>query len=321
MAEDKANDQPSQSELATAGKAINTHIPMVLKPLALARKSLTYYLKGIYHRADTDHIFLFGSGLAFSLFICIVPLVLIIFSILGNILESTNLERQIMMLIDRMIPYPNYADFAKAVISSRIHEVVEHRELAGVIGACALLFGASTMFSSLRTILNTVFRVAAEPIVRGKLKDFILISCVIVLISLSTTILPLMELMTTLADRFVWLSTFRFSWLEAALFRMLSILIVFGMLAILYYIIPFDQLPFKTAVVSAVWATILWQVAQKIFGYYITHVATLNKIYGGYIFVVIVAFWIYYSAIVFILGAEIGQLHREKTTIQIYQKV
>jgi uncharacterized BrkB/YihY/UPF0761 family membrane protein len=32
--------------------------------------------------------------------------------------------------------------------------------------------------------------------------------------------------------------------------------------------------------------------------------------------VVVVAFWIYYSAVVFILGAEIGQLYRERLTVK-----
>jgi len=40
--------------------------------------------------------------------------------------------------------------------------------------------------------------------------------------------------------------------------------------------------------------------------------ATLNRIYGTYALIVVVAFWIYYSSILFLVGAEIGQLYRER---------
>ena len=42
------------------------------------------------------------------------------------------------------------------------------------------------------------------------------------------------------------------------------------------------------------------------------HVATFKKIYGAYVAAIVVVFWIYYTAIVFIIGAEIGQLYRER---------
>ena len=36
------------------------------------------------------------------------------------------------------------------------------------------------------------------------------------------------------------------------------------------------------------------------------------KIYGTYVLFVVVAFWIYYSSIVFIIGAEIGKLYSDR---------
>jgi uncharacterized BrkB/YihY/UPF0761 family membrane protein len=49
-----------------------------------------------------------------------------------------------------------------------------------------------------------------------------------------------------------------------------------------------------------------------VFGFYITHFASIERIYGAYVLVVLLAVWIYYSSIIFILGAEIGQLYRER---------
>ncbi len=37
----------------------------------------------------------------------------------------------------------------------------------------------------------------------------------------------------------------------------------------------------------------------------------LQQIYGTYVMVVMIGLWIYYSSLVFILGAIIGQVYRE----------
>jgi membrane protein len=84
------------------------------------------------------------------------------------------------------------------------------------------------------------------------------------------------------------------------------------MFSIIYYLIPYERLGIGVVIVSAFWATLLWEIAKQAFGYYVTNVATIGRIYGAYVMIVVVAFWIYYSSIVFVLGAEIGQLYRER---------
>jgi membrane protein len=80
----------------------------------------------------------------------------------------------------------------------------------------------------------------------------------------------------------------------------------------IYYFIPSGRLQTKMVFLSTFWASFLWLVAKELFGYYISHAALLNRIYGTYIFVVIVALWIYYSSLILIIGAEIGQLYKDR---------
>src|SRR3972149_7789055 len=86
------------------------------------KEFLNHYVLGLIKRADERHIILLGGGLAFSLFLCIIPFVLIIFSILGAVLESSALETQINAAIDRVIPYGRYASFVKTFLYQRIEE-------------------------------------------------------------------------------------------------------------------------------------------------------------------------------------------------------
>ena len=80
---------------------------------------VVYYLRGLYFRLDEHHVFLLAGGLAFSMLICVVPMVLILFFALGSILESSTLEGQVTVLVDAVIPYKAYAEFAKDILISR----------------------------------------------------------------------------------------------------------------------------------------------------------------------------------------------------------
>ncbi|MFQ5608326.1 MAG: YhjD/YihY/BrkB family envelope integrity protein, partial [Candidatus Zixiibacteriota bacterium] len=91
-----------------------------------------------------------------------------------------------------------------------------------------------------------------------------------------------------------------------------SLAAVFGVFYVLYRYIPSHITDRHTAMISALASTILWEVARQVFGFYISEFATLRRVYGAYIFFVVVALWIYYSSLVFIIGAEIGQLSRQR---------
>ncbi len=96
------------------------------------------------------------------------------------------------------------------------------------------------------------------------------------------------------------------------IFSFLSLLVIFIVFTILYFTVPLRKLGRRATFMSALWAAILWEAAKQLFGYYLYNFAAFNRIYGAYALVVVVAFWIYYSSVVFIIGAEIGFLYYER---------
>jgi membrane protein len=268
---------------------------------------------GIYDRSDRHHVFLFGGGLAFSLFTCIIPFLLIIFSLLGMILAASSVENQIHTFINTIIPYKAYADYAEKIIFSRIAEVVEYKSIAGYIGGFGLLFAASGLFSSMRTILNNIFGGSdtVHPVI-GKLRDFIMVIMVILFLLLSMIILPAIDVIKNITYRFEVFNYLVLSSFEHAAISLVSYFTIFFLFYIFYTFIPYAKLGRKVPMISAFWAATLWEIAKRLFGYYINHLATLTKIYGTYTLIVVLAFWIYYTSVIFIIGAEIGQLYRER---------
>jgi len=272
----------------------------------------SHYLPGLYQRTDEHHFFLIGGGLAFSLFTCIVPFMLITFAILGKVLEAAALEMQMGKMIETVVPYPEQAAFVKGVVFSRTRELVVNKGVYGIVGVVLLVFTASGLFSSMRTILGMIFGVPrGQSDFWGKLVDFGMVFLVLFVFLVSIVFLPIIEGLKDSALSSV--ARFKeFHSVGTALFPALSFLLVFAAFFVFYMLISRGQPGKRVAAVSALWATVLWEAAKQVFGFYITHFASIQRIYGAYVLMAVVAFWIYYSSLIFVLGAEIGQLYRER---------
>jgi membrane protein len=256
--------------------------------------------------------------LAFSLFVCIVPFVLIIFFVVGKVLEAAAVQEPLEFLIDTIIPYEGQASFVKRTLFSRTAGITWRKGIYGMIGVFGLLFTASGLFSSMRTILNTVYRVKEEPRIPiwGKVRDFGMVFLVLFVFLVAITILPILEAFKDSAIIAVtFVEVFDPSGLQKFLYLLGTGLLLFGSFAVLYSLVPYGKRGKKVILMSALWATLLWETAKQIFGYYINHFASIERIYGAYVLMVIVAFWIFYSSVIFILGAEIGQLYCERKAL------
>ena len=276
------------------------------------KKRAAHYAGGLYHKIDDHHVFLLAGGLAFSLIICIVPMVLIIFSGLGIVLEQPSIAGEINSFIDRVIPYERYADSIKDIVSNRINEFRIYRGIAGLAGILGLLFAASGLFSAMRTILHQVYRLnPGTSVLIGKLKDLGMVLLVTVYFLLSVLVLPSLDIFANIAKQSEFLAFIQAEAMIEYILGLISFAVIFAAFFFIYFMIPQSKVPVKAIAVSAFWAAFLWELAKQGFGFYITNVASFKRIYGAYAILIVVVFWIYYSSIVFIIGALIGQLYRE----------
>lgn len=274
-----------------------------------------HYFGGLYDRTDRHHLFLLSGGLAFSLFVCIIPMTLIIFWLLGKFLNSAEVEQQIITLIDTIIPYDTYAQFVKDIIFDRVKEVVEYRNIAGWVGIIGLFFAASGFASSLRTILNKINGTDIDiNIFLGKLRDFVvIISIVLVFLALILT-LPILDFLVSFAQSTPYLQVFNQPIFHRVFTASFSFFIMFLIFAVLYKFMPTQKIRKRSVAMGAFWASVFWVGAKILFGMYLSNFTTFSRIYGAYALGIVVAFWIYYTAAVFMLGAEIGKLFDERIT-------
>ena len=276
-------------------------------PLSTCKNIVSFfkhYFGGLFSRLDDHHVFLSGGGIAYSLLLSLIPILLLIISIFGNVVDITSIEQQVNTFIDAVIPYKAPATYMKNFILSRIPEVIQFKTAAGYLGALGLFFTATWLFSSLRTVLNRIFGVTYHKSAWiGLLRDFGMVLLLILFILLSTLILPIINILVDSSDQLEVLKMFRLSDLLELLLSFVSIVVIFWLFFGFYYLIPYEKLGKRVPLVSAFWATLLWELARFLFGYYVRNFLMTNKIYGAFVLVVIIVFWIFYSSIVFVIGA------------------
>ena len=164
-------------------------------PIPVFRKILEFfkhYFIGLYKKIDEYNLFFAGAGIAYSLFLGMIPLILLVFSLLCNLFDVKTLQNQIFQIIDTVIPYPVYASYMKKVIETRLPEFVGYSTVAGYTGAIGLLITSTWIFSSMRTILNRIFHTTIQknPFV-GLLRDLGMVILLVIFITLSTFVFPI----------------------------------------------------------------------------------------------------------------------------------
>lgn len=202
------------------------------------KEFFSYYLSGLYHKLDEHHAFLMSSGLTFSIITCLLPFILILFSVLGILLEATPIKLQITNYIETLVPYEKSASWIKNVVLSTINEFRIFRTISGSLGVIGLLFAASGLFSSMRTLLNLIYRVSeTRHIVIGKLRDFGMILLVVFFFLITLALIPLLDIALVLVQKIQPVHTL-FKFFNPFLFESMSFLVLFLMFLLIYYMVP-----------------------------------------------------------------------------------
>jgi len=82
----------------------------------------------------------------------------------------------------------------------------------------------------------------------------------------------------------------------------------------LYKFLPIRRVRTKTAWMAAFFTTAMFELAKLIFTIYVSSFNPSSLYTGTVAAVVVVVFWVYYAALIFILGGEVGQVYELRRT-------
>lgn len=279
-------------------------------------RDIWMYLVRIVERMESNHIFLSAAGLSFNALLCFIPLLLLIFYVLGFYLDSDDALATVDIWIQKLELFPYQKDQLRAIVMELIQEFISGSPLAGLFGAIGLLWTSSALFAALRTAVNRVFSIQdTKNILTSKLKDFAMLSIVGMAVIVVTVFLFGLSLVKEIGHNVFGLELE--SWIFNDAVNLVSPFILsFILFLIVFYLVPDRRLSRRIIVTSSAIAALLWGLAKFLFAYYLTNLWGIGSIYGPYAVIVASAIWIYYSGLTVLFAAEIAEMSSERRELR-----
>ena len=176
--------------------------------------------------------------------------------------------------------------------------------LAALAGLASLLFGASGVFAELQASLNIVWKVRKKAgrgwlgVLRDRFFSFSMIAGMGFLFLVTLMVSAGLELVGSRVRG--WNSDLV---LVQILHQLLSFLVVTGMMAAIFRVLPDAKTRWRDLLPGAALSSLLFTLGKYLIGLYLGR-ATVTSGYGAAGSFIVVLLWIYYSSQIFLLGAE-----------------
>jgi membrane protein len=237
----------------------------------------------------------------FSLF----PLLIFMVSIFGIFLQSGSLQED---LIDHVLEFlPLTSDKGQNEVRDAIGAIAGISIPLSIVGLLGLAWSASAMFGAIRTSLNIAWDIeTSRHFVKQKLLDLGMVAGVgaFFLLSIGTTTL-LRTTQEASSDILGPLSSnTAFFW--RVIPYLVPAIFSFGAFIVVYRFVPNAPTKIGDVWPGALIAAIFFEIIKNGFSFYLANFGRYDVIYGSLGAVVALLFWMYLSAVVLLLGAEVA---------------
>ena len=294
--------------------ALNIDRVRRLIPIYIRYLKITEFpFKPLMRRIAGGDILLFASGIAFSAILTMVPLLLISASALGILLQSSEQGLgKLEAVLATIFPEQPFATSIKQSILQVVTDIISYRASLGIVGFAVLIVTATFLFDVVRTVLHRIYGIRrTRNLLESFLHDVGFVTVAWILLIVTNLTLWAGDLFDRMLSRFtLWTEFHSMNWVSA-----IPSAVVYVLIAVMFYIVYrnlTDAKPPRTAaIVSTVTMTVLWIVSAKLFALYLSNFSAISTVYGGYAFILVLLFWVYYSSLVFVIGAMAGQVYWE----------
>ncbi len=274
--------------------------------VAAQPRSLWAIIKETGSEWSDDNASRLAASLAFYTLLSIAPLVVLAVFVAGLAYGEEAARGQIA---------GELANIVGPQAAVGIQSIVENARApkAGIIGSAlgllVLIFGASNVFSELRSALNEIWDV--EPgashgfrdMVRQRLLSFSIVMAVAFLLLVSTVLSAALSALGHLGQNLM--PGGELLW-QAINFGV-SLAIISGLFALMFKYLPEVKIAWRDVWVGACVTALLFVVGKSLIGLYLGK-SSVSSAYGAAGSLVVLIIWVYYSAQILFFGAELTQV-------------
>jgi len=267
----------------------------------LAGKSLQAWSK--------DNAAQLAAALAYYTIFSIPPLLIIALAIAGYFFNTDTAQNQLIAQIGGFIG-PQTADFLKSLLQNSTQS--SNGPLASIISIVVLLAGASGVFIQVQYALNKIWDVpqkqgrSLKKTLKNQFLSFLMVLAIgflfLFFLILSAVISVLIGYMNVSAQNMFLPEVINF----LVLFVMTTILS-----AMIYRVVPDKEITWTDVWLGAAVTALLFMLGRYAIGLYLT-ISKSASAYGAAGSLIVLLLWIYYSAQIFLLGAEFTKVYSRK---------
>ena len=254
-----------------------------------------------------------GAALAFYTLFSVAPILLIVISVAGLWFGEAAAQGEIFAQLSELV-----GNDSALTINSLVEGA--NRPAAGivgtVVGVITLLIGATTVFAELRNAMDRIWRTKGEAAKKGggigELLRARLISLGLVL-AIGFLLIVSLVLSAALAALGKWAAPWlgQLAVLGSAIDFALSLAFLSVLFAMIFKWMPRVKLAWSDVWIGALITALLLTVGKSLIGTYIGR-SGVASVFGAASSLVIFLLWVYYSAQVFLLGAEFTRAFTER---------
>jgi membrane protein len=176
--------------------------------------------------------------------------------------------------------------------------------IATLLGVATLAFGASSMFVELHDAMNTIWNV---PLPLDRSNAATIIRLIKDRFYSFVTVLGIGFLLLVSLVMNAWIAAMRIAVPRGTTF-MISSLVISVLFAAIYKIVPDVRLKWSDVALGAIITSLLFMIGKQLMALYFAH-TSFGSTYGALGSPMVVLLWIYYSALLFFLGAEFSKVY------------
>jgi membrane protein len=266
-------------------------------------------LKGAVVEFINDEALSRGAAIAFYTVTSIAPLLLIVIAIAGLVFGRDAAQGAITEQLGSLMGQQT-ADVLQSAVANAATK--SSSILFTIIGLVTVLVTASGVFVEMQSALNAIWK--AEPkgttisrLIRARAASIGLVAALGFLLMVSLLVSAGLTAFGDYLNSILPFGTLILTALNTAI----SVGLISVLFAAIYKVLPDRQLEWGDVMVGAVATAILFTIGKSLIGWYIGSSAVAST-YGAAGALIVLLLWVYYSAQIFLLGAEFTKVYANR---------
>ena len=246
-----------------------------------------------------------GAAIAFYAITSLAPVLLIVIAIAGLVFGHDAAQDAISGQFSTLMG-EQAADVLQSVIASASTE--SSGIVATIVGIVMLIATASGVFGEMQAALNTIWKTRSREttlsrLIRARITSLGLVAALGFLLMVSLVVSTGLTVFASYLGRLP-VGTLILSGLNFAVSWLLFALL-FGAI---YKVLPDRTLQWRDVIVGALMTSLLFNIGKTLIGWYIGSSAVASS-YGAAGGLIVLLLWVYYSAQIFLFGAEFTKIY------------